>query len=467
MDSTSAETPNAPAQSMLPEWLHRLRNRFDRFLERHFPERLYARSLLIVVTPMVALQLIMTYMFMERHYETVTKSLAESYVSEASLLISLYESSPKDKAATDPILAMANNELKLGLTILQNTTLPAPLPSPIFSSVDPKIRRYVRENLKLPFWLDTTARDGFVDLRIEVEPTTVFRFLTPIGRAHAPTRPLFLFAMVSSSLVLLGLAIIFLRGQIRPILRLAEAAQAFGMGREVANFRPSGAREVQEASNAFIMMKSRIERHVEQRTAMLAGVSHDLRTILTRLTLELALMPETPTSQAMREDVAEMQRMLEGYLSFARGDGGEASQTSDIAALINQISDECARSGHTIKVVMPSVLNGWAKPQALKRCIANLVANALRFGKSVQVAARLDGRLLTITVEDDGPGVPPEHYGDVFKPFVRLDDARNQDTAGTGLGLAIALDVARSHGGDIVLGRSRLGGLKATVTIPQ
>jgi two-component system osmolarity sensor histidine kinase EnvZ len=446
--------------------LHRLRNHVDRFLERHFPERLYARSLIIVVTPVVALQLIMTYMFMERHYETVTRSLAESYISEVVLLISLYNRSDQGPETRDRILAMAK-DLKLGLSILQNQSLPEPIPSPAFSSVDRKLRRYVWDNLKLPFWLDTTGTPDFVDLRIEVKPKMVFRFVTPIARAHAPTRPLFLFAMVSSSLVLLSLAIIFLRGQIRPILRLAEAAQAFGMGRDVANFRPSGAREIQEASNAFIMMKARIERNVEQRTAMLAGVSHDLRTVLTRLNLELALMPETAATAAMREDVAEMQRMLEGYLSFARGDGGEESRETDIVNLITQISEDFARSGRVISLNLPDSLMASVKPQALKRCIANLVANAIRFGKLVTVTGSLENRAMTVIVEDDGPGVLPERYADVFKPFVRLDDARNQDTPGTGLGLAIALDVARSHGGDIALGRSTAGGLKATVTIPQ
>ena len=261
--------------------LHRLRNRVDRFLERHFPERLYARSLIIVVTPVVVLQLIMTYIFMERHYgdgHPVAGGIL--YQRSGARSISLYNKSDQGPEAGDRILNLANKDLNLGLSILKNQSLPAPIPSPAFSSVDRKLRRYVWDNLKLPFWLDTSGTPDFVDLWIEVKPHTVFRFVTPIARAHAPTRPLFLFAMVSSSLVLLSLAIIFLRGQIRPILRLAEAAQAFGMGRDVANFRPSGAREIQEASNAFIMMKARIERNVEQRTAMLAGVSHDLRTVL-------------------------------------------------------------------------------------------------------------------------------------------------------------------------------------------
>jgi two-component system osmolarity sensor histidine kinase EnvZ len=273
--------------------------------------------------------------------------------------------------------------------------------------------------------------------------------------------------MALSSIVLLTIAILFLRNQINPILRLAEAAHAFGLGREVKDFRPAGAREVQEASNAFLAMKGRIERHVEQRTAMLAGVSHDLRTILTRLTLELAMLPSSPPVEAMREDIAEMRRMLEGYLAFARGDGGEETEPLDVGELLGAVRSGLARSGKAIEIRSPPGLVAMAKPQAIKRCIENLATNACRFGSRVVIAATNEGRATVFTVDDNGPGVAPERYEEVFRPFVRLDDARNLDEAGTGLGLAIARDVARSHGGDIRLSKSALGGLRATLTIPQ
>src|SRR5207248_2945227 len=226
-------------------------------------------------------------------------------------------------------------------------------------------------------------------------------------------------------------AVLFLRNQIRPILRLADAAESFGKGREAPNFRPRGAREVRRAAKAFIEMKSRIERSIEQRTAMLAGVSHDLRTILTRFKLELALIGESPELEGMRKDVDEMSMMLEDYLAFARGDSGEQSQPTDMV-------------------------------QALEE----LRTDAERHGKSIAITGQRDHRYLTVTVDDDGPGIPVHLREEVFKPFLRLDNARNQDEGGTGLGLAIARDIARSHGGDITLGDSPMGGLRASVRVP-
>jgi two-component system osmolarity sensor histidine kinase EnvZ len=441
--------------------------RFDRLLERFFPDRLFARALLIVITPVVLLQLIMGYLFIERHYETVTKSLSRSYVREVAMLIDLYDRGPKTPAAIEELRKIANQDLLLGLEVKRGETLPPPVSAPLFSSVALKLNRYVGDQVNRPFWLDTAGRRGFVDLRIAVDPGTVFRFLTPIERAHTPSRHVFLLWMALSALVLLLIAIVFLRNQINPILRLAEAAHAFGLGRDVKDFRPGGAREVQEASNAFLAMKGRIERHVEQRTAMLAGVSHDLRTILTRLTLELAMLPNSPPVEAMREDVAEMRRMLEGYLAFARGDGGEQVEPVDVGEMLQAVEAGLARTGKRIEIEFSPGLMALVKPQAMKRCIENLATNACRFGSRVVIAARNEGRAVIVTVDDNGPGVKPEQYEEVFRPFVRLDDARNQNEAGTGLGLSIALDVARSHGGDITLSRGPLGGLRATLSIPQ
>ena len=441
--------------------------RFDRLLERFFPDRLFARALIIVIAPIVLLQLIMGYVFIERHYEEVTRSLSRSYVREVAMLIDLYRESDRSPLALEQVRRIANDQLLLGLEVRRGEALPKPAPKPWLSSVIPKLNRYVSRRVNLPFWIDTEREPGFVDLRIEVEPGMVFRFLSPIERAHAPSRHVFLLWMALSSLVLLLIAILFLRNQINPILRLAEAAHAFGLGREVKDFRPAGAREVQEASNAFLAMKGRIERNVEQRTAMLAGVSHDLRTILTRLTLELAMLPSSPPVEAMREDLAEMRRMLEGYLAFARGDGGEETEPVDVGELLESVRSGLARTGKPIEIRSPPGLVAMAKPQAIKRCIENLASNACRFGSRVVIEARNEGRAAVFTVDDNGPGVAPDRYEEVFRPFVRLDDARNQDEAGTGLGLSIARDIARSHGGDIRLSKSPLGGLRAALSIPQ
>jgi two-component system osmolarity sensor histidine kinase EnvZ len=247
---------------------------------------------------------------------------------------------------------------------------------------------------------------------------------------------------------------------------LADAAESFGKGREVPNFRPSGAREVRRAAHAFLEMKQRVERTIEQRTTMLAGVSHDLRTILTRFKLELALIGAAPEAEAMKRDVDEMSRMLEAYLAFARGDSGELSAPTDMAGFLEELKTDAERHGHKASVVFHGHPVVTVRPAAFKRCLANLVSNAARFAPSISITGHRDHRWLTITVDDDGPGIPPHLREEVFKPFLRLDDARNQDEGGTGLGLAIARDIARSHGGDITLGDSPLGGLRATVRVP-
>jgi two-component system osmolarity sensor histidine kinase EnvZ len=265
--------------------------------------------------------------------------------------------------------------------------------------------------------------------------------------------------------VLLGLAIAFLRNQIRPILRLAVAAQEFGKGRDV-DFRPHGAREVRQATYAFAEMKRRIERAIEQRTTMLNGVSHDLRTILTRFKLSLALMEEGAEIEALRKDVDEMQRMLEAYLSFARGDAGEPAAPTDMRALLDDMKSDAERHGHPTTVSYAGDAIVTLRADAFRRCLGNLVANAQRHGNRIDIDASRDRRFLTVHVDDDGPGIPSARREDVFRPFVRLDEARNQDEGGTGLGLAIARDIARSHGGDIILGEAPIGGLRATIRVP-
>jgi len=284
--------------------------------------------------------------------------------------------------------------------------------------------------------------------------------------AYASNSEIFLLWMVGTSLVLISVAIVFLRNQIKPILKLADAAESFGKGREVPNYRPRGAREVRRAAQAFIEMKGRIERAIEQRTAMLAGVSHDLRTVLTRFKLELALIGKSAEAEAMKKDVDEMARMLEAYLAFARGDLGEQSAPTDMAAFLEELKVDAERHGHTASVVFHGPPIVTVRPAAFKRCLANLVSNAARFAESIAITGHRDHRYLTVTIDDDGPGIPADRREDVFKPFLRLDDARNQDEGGTGLGLAIARDIARSHGGDIMLGDSPLGGLRATVRVP-
>jgi two-component system osmolarity sensor histidine kinase EnvZ len=265
--------------------------------------------------------------------------------------------------------------------------------------------------------------------------------------------------------VLLAIAILFLRNQIRPILRLAEAAESFGKGREI-EFRPRGAREVRQAGEAFLEMKRRVERARDQRTAMLNGVSHDLRTILTRFKLSLALLRQTPEVEDLKRDVDEMSRMLEGYLAFARGDAGEAAVTTELRPLLEELQSDAERQGHATELDIVGDPSVTVRPDAFRRLLFNLLSNAARHGERIAIHANHEARWLVLHVDDDGPGVPATLREEVFKPFVRLDEARNQDEGGSGLGLAIARDIARSHGGDITLTDSPLGGLRATVRLP-
>ncbi|HEY0302960.1 MAG TPA: ATP-binding protein, partial [Rhizomicrobium sp.] len=316
-----------------------------------------------------------------------------------------------------------------------------------------------------PDWIDTVGKSALVEIRIHLY-NNVLCIYARRNAAYASNSEIFLLWMVCTSVVLLFVAIIFLRNQIKPILKLADAAEAFGKGRDAPNFRPRGAREVRRAAQAFIEMKTRVERAIEQRTTMLAGVSHDLRTVLTRFKLELALIDESPEVEAMKKDIDEMARMLEAYLAFARGDLGESAAPTDMAAFIDELKDDAERHGHKATVQFHGAPIVTVRPAAFKRCLANLVSNAARYASSIAITGHRDHRYLTITVDDDGPGIPPAQREDVFKPFLRLDDARNQDEGGTGLGLAIARDIARSHGGDIALGDSPMGGLRATVKVP-
>ena len=434
-----------------------------RWLSGLAPKGLYARSLLIVILPMVILQSVVAYFFMERHWQTVTFRLSAGVVRDISAVIDLYKMLPAQEARSD-LRKIAGQRLQLDVDLLPKQELPPPLPKPFFSLLDSALSRELAAQIKRPFWIDTVGRSNLVEIQILLDDG-VLRVLTLRNSAYASNSHIFLMWMIGASLVLLGVAIAFLRNQIRPILRLAKAAEDFGKGRDV-EFRPQGAREVRQATFAFFEMKRRIERAMEQRTAMLNGVSHDLRTILTRFKLSLALLEEGPETDALIRDVEEMQRMLEAYLAFARGDAGEQAVPTDIGALLEELKADAERHGHSTEIHVSGDHTAQVRADAFKRCLFNLVSNAQRHGDRLSIEASCDKRFLTIHVDDDGPGIAPDQREEVFRPFFRLDEARNQDEGGTGLGLAIARDIARSHGGDIILAESPMGGLRATVRLP-
>jgi len=432
-------------------------------IARYMPKGLYPRALVIVIAPVVLLQSVIAYVFMERHWQTVTQRLSSAVSADIAMMIDVYESYPQDADAS--VLArIAQERLGMDVDILPDSDLPAPGPRPFFSLLDSALSTELSQQVARPFWLDTVGRSSLIEIRIKLGKN-VMRVLTRRSQAYASNSHIFLLWMIGTSLILLTIAVLFLRNQIRPILKLADAAEAFGKGRD-AEFRPRGAREVRRAGNAFIEMKRRVERSIGERTTMLNGVSHDLRTILTRFKLSLALLERSSEIDALEKDVDEMSRMLEDYLAFARGDAGEVAVETDIRALLEELKSDAERQGHQTELTVNGDPLVVIRPDAFRRLLTNLVSNAARFGDRIAISATHDARYLIVMVDDDGPGIAPEQREDVFRPFFRLDEARNVDGGGTGLGLAIARDIARAHGGDIILSDSVLGGLRATVRLP-
>jgi two-component system osmolarity sensor histidine kinase EnvZ len=439
--------------------------RFWRKVSRRMPKRLYARSLIIVIAPMILLQSVVAFVFMERHWQTVTQRLSTAVTRDIAAIIDLIETYPDERGKQNAV-RIAQERLSLRVDIMPPDPLPAPGPKPFFSILDQILSAEITSQINRPFWIDTVGNSNVVEIRIQLDEQ-VLRVFARRSQAYASNTHIFLLWMVGTSLVLIIIAVLFLRNQIRPIQQLAEAAESFGKGRPTPeDFRPRGAEEVRRAGLAFLQMRERIERQIEQRTAMLTGVSHDLRTILTRFRLQLAVSGGKTDVAALDNDIEDMQSMLEGYLSFARGEALEDTGRINLETLFAKLADEAKLRGRTLTVQLSGDPEVHVRPTAFSRLVTNLVGNSFRYAKSVHITAIHGPGSLIVTVDDDGPGIPAEEREHVFRPFVRLDEARNQDAGGTGLGLSIARDIARSHGGDITLNDSPLGGLRCVVRVP-
>ncbi len=447
-----------------------LYNRFNRVLEHYLPHGLYRRAMLILVVPVLLMQLLMAYAILDRYWDNVTRVLSHSLSRDIGVVLDSYEQSDKSAAAVTQMKKSAEDQFELQLDVITGAALPAQKTPAFYQLFDTKMQRYLARETNRPFWVNSAADDGQVEIQVQTEPNQIFSFKTSANRAWASGTPWLLAMLLGSTAALLSIAAIFLRNQIRPILELAKAAQDFGLGRDVKSFRPRGATEVRSAGLAFMDMRRRIARHVEQRTAMLAGVSHDLRTILTRFKLELAVLGDNPKVHPLKEDVDEMQRMLEDYMAFVKGDGDEqvvsVSVPEVVATTIEAVERDRPDSDTVITVGTLPPENVLLKPNAFRRLLANLIGNAARYGTQVKVSGEIKDERLWIYVDDNGPGIPPAEREHAFRPFVRLDNARNLDETGTGLGLAIALDIAHAHGGDILLDDSAMGGLRAAVKLP-
>ncbi len=439
--------------------------RFSDWLALRMPKRLYARSLIIIIAPMVLLQSVIAFVFMERHWQMVTERLSTAVVRDISAIIDILETYPQEPDYAN-IIRIAQQRLDLNVSVLPPSPLPPPGPKPFFSILDYFLNEEITRQINRPFWIDTVGDSDLVEIRIQLDDK-VLRVFAKRSQAYASNTLIFLTWMIGTALVLLTIAIAFLRNQIKPIQQLSEAAESFGKGQPMpAGFRPHGAEEVRKAGIAFIQMRERIERQIEQRTAMLSGVSHDLRTILTRFKLQLAIAGSKIDTVPLNQDITDMQNMLEGYLAFARGEGSEEQGVLDLQILFTKLEEEARLRNRGFSTEMHGNSNIHVRPNAFTRLVSNLVGNAFRYAQSVHLTATHKDDWLTIVVDDDGAGIPEDKREEVFKPFVRLDEARNQDAGGTGLGLAIARDIARNHGGDITLDSSPKGGLRAIISIP-
>jgi len=432
---------------------------------RYVPRTLFARALLIILIPLFLMQAIAVGYFFDTHWNRMTDRLAIGVAGELAMTVEQLSEARSD-GQRQQVFNRGSRITGIIYSFDAGAEITDAPPSEINSLVMRKLAFRLDEQFEDQFRL---RQEGERWLRVDMASQGgVVTGLVPLYRLFTQTGFIFLLYLVGSAIILFSIALIFMRNQIRPIRRLAKAADGFGKGRDPVDFRLEGAVEVRQAGRAFLLMRERLKRQIGQRTAMLAGVSHDLRTPLTRLKLQLAMLGDGPEITDMKEDLAEMETMIDGYLSFARGEEVEIAEPIQIDALLSDVITAFTRQGATIHYTRPDevpLITG--KPHGLKRCLSNLLGNAHRYAGEVWVAATLWRGGIEILIEDNGPGIPEPELEQVFRPFFRLEASRNISTGGTGLGLTIARDIARDHGGDVTLAHSEHhGGLAATVRLP-
>ena len=430
-------------------------------LKKNFPRGLFARSLIIIIAPIVLLQAILTFVFLERHWQLVTKKLSSSVVSEIGMMM--------DMQKNNELIEISSNAKKfydINLRLLTNQRIDNDFRLPA-NLVEKTLSQELQNNLNNKYSIEDIPEEKKVIINIEVE-NGILEFVIPRRNVYATNSHIFLVWMVISSILILSIAILFLRQQIKPIEKLAKAAESFGIGRKIKNFKPTGATEVRKAADAYIKMQERIEKFLEQRTLMLAGVSHDLRTPLTRIKLQLEMYSNQKGNTELLKDVNEMQYMLETYLDFSQTVSSEEDTEVDLKELIDNIISTSNEKSKIISLKPTNLKNikYICKKIALKRCVINLINNAKAFGDEVLITLNESNKEITITIEDNGPGIPKKDYEKALRPFQRLDSSRNQNIAGSGLGLSISQEIMNSIGGNIKLSKSELGGLKVIMALP-
>ena len=431
-----------------------------RLARKVVPRSLLGRSLLMILLPLVLLEAVSLQIFYGSHLDIVSRRLTGNVASELAYTLELMNRYPNDQ---DWVLYTAEREFDLTLQMEPGAKLATTKWQNVIGPADDDLAAALRDTVRLPFTMDWTHNPNTVYIRAQL-PQGVLDISVPRKRLYATTIYLFLLWVAGTAALVFGIAALFMRNQVRAIRRLAGAAEAFGMGRDIGPIKPEGATEVRQAATAFNRMQERVRRFLVQRTEMLAGVSHDLRTPLTRLRLALEMMPpHDDTRQDVTEmtaDVEEMERMVGGYLAFARGEGVEQAEPVNLSAVLEEVAAGARRSGAAVEVDVPEALTLLLRANAVRRAITNLVDNARRHAHRVALAAMPQGRMVFVTVDDDGPGIPLDRRESVFRPF------ESDAAGGTGLGLTIARDIVRAHGGEILLEDSPLGGLRARIRLP-
>ena len=438
-------------------------------LERYLPRTLKARATLVIVVPVILVQVISTFIFYDNHWDTMSRRMAASLAGDIAAMAAATRDFT-DERSRAWIGDTARRALDMDIKFEPDATLTHGTVEDEKAAADDILSEALWQALRRPFTVDLAAFRGDKLMAIDVQlDGGVLHVLAPRRRLFSSTTYVFVIWMVGSSALLFGVATVFLHNQVRSVRRLAQSVDAFGKGQDVPDFPAQGAFEVRQAARAFNIMRDRIRRQIQQRTEMLAGVSHDLRTPLTRMKLQLGMADrlEPEDIHAFKDDVAEMERMLEAYLAFARGDGAEVAEPTDPAELIETVVSRYRREGANVHAVATGLgAPVKLKPVAIERCLGNLVGNAIRYGKTVTVTGeRVLGRI-SIHVDDDGPGIPADKREEVFRAFTRLEPSRNPKTGGVGLGLTVARDLALGMGGDVTLSTSPKGGLRATISIP-
>ena len=433
----------------------------NNFIKKILPKRLFYRSLLIVVAPIILLQIIITTVFFDSLWIKVNKGMTRSLVNDVKILFEIYQTNRADK---EEILDLYNKNFDFVVRIKENEIFPAVIPERWFSPMDRSLRRELKSAFPNSYWFDTTSYKETVYLKIKYKNGFLQIFFPKDKIAPSSVR-IFALWITLPGLLLITIAIFFLKNQTKPIVNLAKAAEKFGKGEFIKEFRPSGAKEIRQAAFEFNRMRKRISIHLNQRSEMLSGISHDLRTPLTRLKLQLAMLKQEDVAKKMGDDIEEMERMLNEYLEFSRHQKSEETERINLKDLIVSIVNNYENKGVTLKNGMDYKID--VRPNSIRRCLINLIDNGLSYGKKVEISTEGFEKKISILVDDDGPGIPKNEYKNVIKPFYRIDKSRGQNKAGVGLGLSIANDIILSHGGNISFDKSPINGLRVKVSLPS